>query len=77
MTVVESLDRIPQYGRCNLSRAVVSRPRLVSRNLNDGGLVDETVERRTLVRQRGTGEMRTVGDVRIGSFDTFYTVVLR
>ncbi|CAN0491529.1 unnamed protein product, partial [Ectocarpus sp. 12 AP-2014] len=49
VTVVESLDRIPQYGRCNLSRAVISRPRLVSRNLNDGGLVDETVERRTLV----------------------------
>ncbi|CBN74759.1 hypothetical protein Esi_0041_0099 [Ectocarpus siliculosus] len=49
VTVVESLDRIPQYGRCNLSRAVISRPRLVSRNLNDGGLADETVERRTLV----------------------------
>ncbi|CAM9469568.1 unnamed protein product, partial [Scytosiphon promiscuus] len=49
VAVVEALDSIPQYGRCSLSRAVVTRPRLVARDLKDGGLVHETVERRTLV----------------------------
>lgn len=77
MTVVESLDRIPQYGRCNLSRAVISRPRLVSRNLNDGGLVDETVERRTLVRQGGGGEYALWEMFDLGALTTFYTVALR
>lgn len=47
--MVKSLDCIPQYGRCDLSRAVITRPRLVARDLNDGGLVHEAVERRTLV----------------------------
>lgn len=46
---MESLDYIPQYGRCNLSRAVTTRSRLVARDLNHGGLVHEAVERRTLV----------------------------
>lgn len=49
VAVVESMDSIPQYGRCNLSRAVITRPRLVSRDLNDGNLANEVVERRTLV----------------------------
>eukprot|EP00903_Cladosiphon_okamuranus_P012671 g11851.t1 len=49
VTVVEALDSIPQYGRCNLSRAVITRPRLVARDANDGRLVHEMVERRTLV----------------------------
>lgn len=47
--VIEAVDSIPQYGRCFLSRAVVTRPRLIARDLDDGGLRHETVERPTLV----------------------------
>lgn len=53
---MEAVDGIPQYGRCFLSRAVVARPRLVSRDLDDGGLAHETLQRRTLVRKRGLGD---------------------
>lgn len=50
VSVVESADSVPQYGRSSLSRAVVTRPRSVTRNKDGGGLTHETVERKTLVR---------------------------
>lgn len=52
--ILSAMDSIPQYGRCGLSRAVVARPRKVARDMEDGGLGHDTVERETLVRRLWT-----------------------
>lgn len=61
VTVVQAMDGIPQNGRCFLSRAVITRPRIIAQDLHDSGQILETVERSTLVSKLEEAKMGSCG----------------